>query len=303
MVKLISNVIYSKYFSVILRIIMFIFLSKLIDTPLRIFVEVVIEGKKGAPDFITIGFILYSFCAEFVIGLGYIIFGYMLPIKNTVFRAFSYIMLIFFSSYLPNILAMLGGDGYIIRSSLSFGIIFADTISYLFKGLILGFLMKNYYVKRNIVINHSSTRWFILLCIINGILFTFLNFSLDIFVGSINSSWRLCNILGVTSGCIFSFYIVFIIFMFIAGLIQPIWYRYCFPVNNSLLNSIFFALKLSFVVWLPNVLIMIFFGTSCIKTLFYCLAYVFMIMVCVLVYRKLNTFKKNMVRKINFKED
>ena len=129
---------------IILRVTLFVILSSAVSTPLRIFVEAVIEGREEAPEFITVGFLIYAVAAKLVVGFGYIILGYKLPVKNTALRGFTYIMLIFFSSYLPNILGMIGGDGAIIEDSLSAGIVVVDALSYLLDGLILGLLMKRY---------------------------------------------------------------------------------------------------------------------------------------------------------------
>ena len=86
---------------IILRVTLFVILSSAASTPLRIFVEAVIEGREEAPEFITVGFLIYAVAAKLVVGFGYIILGYKLPVKNTALRGFTYIMLIFFSSYLP----------------------------------------------------------------------------------------------------------------------------------------------------------------------------------------------------------
>ena len=153
---------------VILRLLLFVLIPNLITTPLRIFVEAVIEGKEGAPAFVTVPFIIYGICAELVVGLGYLVIGYKLPIKNTVLRGFAYIMLILISSYIPNILAMLGGDGKIIEESLSMGILVVDVISYSLKGLVLGLLMKNYDVKNPDEIEQITNTRFIICSIIYG---------------------------------------------------------------------------------------------------------------------------------------
>ncbi len=269
----------------IFRLLLFVLIPNLVTTPLRIFVEAVIEGKEGAPAFVTIPFIVYGICAELVVGLGYLIIGYKLPIKNTVLRGFSYIMLILISSYLPNILAMLGGDGEIIEESLTLGIIVVDIISYSLKGLVLGLLMKNYDVKNPDEIEQLPNAVFIIFSIINGVLFAALNFLTDIAAGAVNNSWRLCSILGVSSERETLFYIVFTLFMFIAGILLPLWNRYCLPKKASISASIIFSLEVSLFVWLPNVLIMAFFGTPFILTMAYGIAYIFMIMICVLVYR------------------
>ena len=289
----------------ILRLILFVLLPNLVTTPLRIFVEAVIEGHKEAPNFVTVPFIIYGICAEFIVGFGYLMIGYKLPIKNTILRGFTYIMLILFSSYLPNILAMLGGDGKIIEESLTLGIIIVDIVSYTLKGLILGLLMKNFDVK-NIDIKTtdveptdetqsiSSTSFFVC-SIINGFLFAGLNYITDIIAGAVNNSWRLCSILGVSSNREASFYRVFTICMFIAGALLPIWNRYCLPKDASISESIAFSLEVSLFVWLPNVLIMAFFGTPVLITMAYGVSYTFIIIICILVYRALNNHLLNLV--------
>ena len=279
-------------FGVILRLILFVLLPNLVTTPLRIFVEAVIEGHKEAPNFVTVPFIIYGICAEFIVGLGYLMIGYKLPIRNTILRGFTYIMLILFSSYLPNILAMLGGDGKIIEESLTVGIIIVDIVSYTFKGLVLGLLMKNYNVKNADENKKITNSKFIIFSIINGAIFAGLNYITDIIAGAVNSSWRLCSILGVSSYREASFYIVFTIFMFIAGALLPIWNRYCLPEDASISESIVFSIEVSLFVWLPNVLIMAFFGTPFLLTMAYGVAYLFMIMLCILVYQIANTFTK-----------
>jgi hypothetical protein len=75
--------------------------------------------------------------------------------------------------------------------------------------------------------------------------------------------------------------------MFLAGMLLTVWFRYCLPEKSGTLGRMAFALKLSAVVWLPNVLIMAFFGTSFIKTFAYGIAYVIMFVICTLVYGKL----------------
>ena len=62
---------------------------------------------------------------KLLVASGYLLFGHKLPVRNTVLRGFAYIVLILLSSYLPNILAMAGGDGEIISSSLSAGTVWA----------------------------------------------------------------------------------------------------------------------------------------------------------------------------------
>ena len=196
-------------------------------------------------------------------------------------------MLIFFSSYLPNILGMIGGDGAIIEDSLSAGIVVVDALSYLLDGLILGLLMKRYDVPNPDTPVSTTKKQLLVACAINGFLFAVLNCITDLIFGAINDSWRLCSILKVSPECEASFYIVFTVFMFVAGLLLPLWNRYCLPADAYPSDTILFALKTAVIVWLPNVLIMAFFGTPVLLTLLYGTAYTIMLILCALVYRNL----------------
>ena len=269
---------------IIPRLLLFILIPNVFTTPLRIFVEAVIEGKSGAPEFITLPFLIYGVCAELVVGIGYTVIGYKLPVKSRILRGFTYIMLILISSYLPNILAMLGGDGKIIEESLTVGIVVVDVLSYAIKGIVLGLLMRNYDVRNSAPPRVISNPVMVLASLINGVVFALLNIITDAVAGAVDSTWRLSSILGVSPTRESIFYIVFIAFMFLAGVVLTIWYRYCLPEKAGLVGRVLFALELSAIVWLPNVLIMAFFGTSYIMTIAYGIAYVIMILICTLLY-------------------
>ena len=275
------------YIKHIIGLILFLLIPNLVTTPLRIFVEAVIYNKKEAPAFISAGFIIYSFIVEIVFYIGYFVLGRKLPIKNTVLRGFAYIMLILFSSYLPNILAMTGGDGQIISDSLSIGIIVVDIISYTIKGLVLGLVNNNDYIDKPEDISPITGFRFTTACLVNGVLFAALNYLFDMGIGAIDRSWKLSSLLGVSSQRETAFYIIFILFMFVAGFIIALWYRYNLPAGTLISGTVLFGLKLSVITWLPNVLIMAFFGTPFVKTFTYGVFYIIMFVICVLIYRKI----------------
>ena len=275
------------YIKHIIGLILFLLIPNLVTTPLRIFVEAVIYNKKEAPAFISAGFIIYSCIVEIVFYIGSFVLGRKLPINNTVLRGFAYIMLILFSSYLPNILAMAGGDGQIISDSLSIGIIVVDIISYTIKGLVLGLVNKNDYIDKPEDISPITGFRFTTACLVNGVLFAALNYLFDMGIGAIDRSWKLSSLLGVSSQRETAFYIIFILFMFVAGFIIALWYRYNLPAGTLISGTVLFGLKLSVITWLPNVLIMAFFGTPFVKTFTYGVIYIIMFVICVLIYRKI----------------
>ena len=274
---------------VIWRLLLFAVLSAAASTPLQLFNSIFIEKLEGPPSFVSVPFLIYAVSMKMVFGYGYVLFGHKLPIRNNYFRAFSYIMLVFFSSYLPNILAMAGGDGEIIGSSFSVNIVIIDSLSFLMDGLILGLMMKKYAKEKPSETLPIRNGRFVISCVANGILFGSLNIAIDLIAGLINSSWRLCSILKVTQERVLIFNIVFIVFMVIAGFLQPVWFRYCMPKMRS--RAVLFGIEWATIVWLPCVLIMIFFGTDVVKTLAYGAVYVFMIVLCVMLYGWLSESK------------
>ena len=271
---------------VIPRIILFSIFSAAASTPLQLFNSIFIERLEGPPSFVSVPFLIYAVSMKMVFALGYVLFGHKLPIKNNILRAFTYIMLIYISSYIPNILAMAGGDGEIISASFSVSIVIIDTISYLLDGLILGLLMKKYAKEEPAETHKISTGRFVITCLVNGIVFGLLNLVIDSIARFIDSSWRLCRILNVTPEREIIFNIVFIGFMCLAGFLQPLWFRYCIPELKS--KTVLFGIEWASTIWLPLVLIMIFFGTDFIKTFSYGAIYVLMIMLCVMLYRMLS---------------
>lgn len=271
---------------VIPRLILFAVLSAAASTPLQLFNSIFIEKLEGPPSFVSVPFLIYAISMKIVFGLGYVLFGHKLPFRNNILRAFAYIILVFISSYLTNILAMAGGDGEIISASFSLNIVIIDTISYLVDGLLLGFLMKKYAKGMPSKPVQLTKGKLAVICIANGIIFSMLNIAADLIAGLIDSSWRLCSILKVTPERAAFFNLIFFAFMILAGLIQPVWFRYCMPEDQP--KTILFGIEWALTVWLPCVLIMIFFGTDIIKTLTYGAVYLLMIVLCVLIFRKLS---------------
>lgn len=270
---------------ILIKCVLFAILSAILSTPLQLFNSIVIEGQTGKPEFVTIPFLLYGISMKVFFALGYILFGSKLPVKNTRLRAQIYYLLIWGSSYMPNILAMVGGDGEIIKSSFSASIVIFDSMSYIIDGFILGLLMKNYN-KDNVVTVFPKSK-LILSGIANGGIFVVLTFIFDLVAGSIDSSWYVYMILGVSEAYKVKFYLIFLLFMFIAGMLQPVWYRYTQYPNVSCKGDTIWAVQFSVLIWNPVVLIMIFFGTAIAETICYAMIFLITILLCTLIYSNL----------------
>lgn len=279
---------------ILIKCVLFAILSAILSTPLQLFNSIVIEGQTGKPEFVTIPFLLYGISMKVFFALGYILFGSKLPVKNTRLRAQIYYLLIWGSSYMPNILAMVGGDGEIIKSSFSASIVIFDSMSYIIDGFILGLLMKNYN-KDNVVTVFPKSK-LILSGIANGGIFVVLTFIFDLVAGSIDSSWYVYMILGVSEAYKVKFYLIFLLFMFIAGMLQPVWYRYTQYPNVSCKGDVIWAVQFSVLIWNPVVLIMIFFGTAIAETICYAMIFLITILLCTLIYSNLFYRKAENVR-------
>ncbi len=270
---------------ILIKCVLFAVLSAILSTPLQLFNSIVIEGQTGKPEFVTIPFLLYGISMKVFFALGYILLGSKLPIKNTRLRAQIYYLLVWGSSYMPNVLAMVGGDGEIIKSSFSASIVIFDSMSYIIDGFVLGLLMKNYN-KDNAVTVFSKSK-LLLSSIANGGMFVLLTFIFDLVAGSINSSWYAYIILSVSEAYKVNFYLIFLLFMFIAGMCQPVWYRYTQYPDTSYKGTVIWALQFGILIWNPVVLIMIFFGTAIMETICYAIFFLITILLCTLIYSNL----------------
>jgi len=270
---------------IFMKCILFAIISAILSTPLQLFNSIVIEGQTGKPEFVTITFLLYAVSMKVFFALGYILFGYKLPVKNTRLRAQIYYLLIWGSSYMPNILAMVGGDGEIIKASFSASIVIFDSISYMIDGFVLGLLMKSYH--KDFVASVFSKSKLLLSCIVNGVIFVMLTYVFDLIAGSIDETWYLYMILGVSETHKVKFYLTFLLFMFIAGMLQPIWYRYTKHPDTSHKGTVIWTLQFGVLIWNPVVLIMIFFGTAVVETICYAIIFLITILLCTLIYSNL----------------
>ena len=114
-----------------------------------------------------------------------------------------------------------------------------------------------------------------------------LTFIFDLVAGSIDLSWYVYMILGVSEAYKVKFYLIFLLFMFIAGMLQPVWYRYTQYPNVSCKGDIIWAVQFSVLIWNPVVLIMIFFGTAIAETICYAMIFLITILLCTLIYSNL----------------
>lgn len=266
----------------LIKAIAFAVLSAVLSTPLQILNSIYILREPAPPELTflipvaVIGVIMKTLYA-----VAYILMGQKLPIKSQRLRAFAFILIIWISDYMPQVLGLMGADGPIAETAFSLPLVACDTLSYIIDGVLLGFLYRDfsYCEKRKCVRSALVKTMFI-----SAIIFPLLVFLLEQILGLIYSPLYTFNAMKVSDAKTVSFTISFYGCFIITGALLPVVYRYTeFNTKNSL-SPLRFGAIYSICLWSPVVLIMVAFGTNIWITL----TYVMVFIICILAVAKMN---------------
>lgn len=266
----------------LIKAIVFAVLSAVLSTPLQILNSIYIL-KEPAPPKLTflipvavIGVIMKTLYA-----VAYILMGQKLPIKSQRLRAFAFILIIWISDYMPQVLGLVGADGPIAETAFSLPLVACDTLSYIIDGFLLGFLYRDFsYCEKRKCVKAALVKT----VLISAITFPLLIFLLEQILGFIYSPLYTFNAMKVSDTKIVSFTVSFYGCFIITGALLPVIYRYTeFNTKNSVSPFRFGAIY-SVCLWSPVVLIMVAFGTNIWITL----TYVIVFIVCILAVVKMN---------------
>lgn len=117
-------------YKVFLKAVLFSVLSALIATPLQVLNSMFIlhQGRPESSFLIPIGII--SITMKSLFAISYILMGQKLPIKNSHFKAFIFIAMIWISDYLPQIFGIAGADGPLAKEAFNISIVIFDVVFY-----------------------------------------------------------------------------------------------------------------------------------------------------------------------------
>ena len=247
-----------KLMGFILRVIIYLLLSGGTSTAIRI-IGGIIRGEHGAPSFATVGFQIFGFVTSLLLVVAYLLIGYKIPIKNKALRGLTFMMFFWISSYLSQILGIMGADSpYMSSDAVSISTILSDSIGYIFSGIFLGLLLT---IKESERIKPCKPVRLIISSVVSSITFTAVMLILEVLIGLINPDFVCSSAFGINENETTKFYIIFYIFQAISGFIFPIFYRST-EYNSKVPKWVRFASVYGWMLWTPIVIIVAFFGVS-----------------------------------------
>lgn len=267
-----------------MKAVIFAILSAVLSTPLQILNSIFVLQEAAPPEIsflIPIGII--GIIMKTLYATAYVLIGKKLPIHPPKLRAFVFIVIIWISDYLPQVLGLIGADGPIAEAAFSFPLVACDTLSYIIDGVLLGFLYKNLpYCEKKQCSNSALVKTMM----ISAFLFPVLVFVVEQIMGFVYSPLYVFNAMKVSYEKIIPFTITFYGCFIITGALLPMIYRYTeFNTRNSL-SSLKFGIIYSFCLWAPVVLIMVAFGTNILITCIYIIVFA----ICIITIAKMNDY-------------
>lgn len=247
-----------KLMGFILRVIIYLLLSGGTSTAIRI-IGGIIRGEHGAPSFATVGFQIFGFVTSLLLVAAYLLIGYKIPIKNKALRGLTFMMFFWISSYLSQILGIMGAySPYMSSDAVSISTILSDSIGYIFSGIFLGLLLT---IKESERIKPCKPVRLIISSVVSSITFTAVMLILEVLIGLINPDFVCSSAFGINENETTKFYIIFYLFQAISGFSFPIFYR-CTEYNSKVPKWVRFASVYGWMLWTPIVIIVAFFGVS-----------------------------------------
>jgi len=254
-----------------MKAILFAIISAVIATPLQIFNSIYILHDEAPPNIsFLIPIVIISLLMKTLYAVAYILLGKKIPIRSQRLRAFTFIMIIWISDYLPQVLGLIGADGPIAEVAFNIPILICDSLSYIIDGILLGFLYKNFSCYE---IRKCEKSCLIKTMAISAILFPFSVFVFERMLGLLYDPLYAYNAMKVsdTNKSIFS--ITFYGFLIITGVLLPVIYRLSEYNEKNTVSPFRFGNIYSLCLWSPVVLIMTAFGTDLIPVLIYILIF------------------------------
>lgn len=267
---------YKKISAVMLKCIVFALLSCAVTILSHAYYSAFIEGVHGKPEFVRDNIFIYSLGERLLFAIGYIVLGNKIPIKNSFLRGFTYIMLIWSSNFMPQLMGLAGADGAIAEIAFSVSTVICDSITYVVSGIILGILFKNVPEANKRSCQKAS---YIKTIAASAITFPLLIIAVDQLINKIYTPFSSVGAIGVSHESQLTFYLYFYSWFIISGALIAVFYRLTEYNEENHLSWFRFAMKYSILIWSPVVLIMIVFGTEIIPTFFYAAVFIFCITV------------------------
>ncbi len=237
-----------------------------------------IQDVHGKPEFVKTTLLIYSMGEKVLLAVGYVVLGYKIPLVNNRLRGFTYIMLVWASNFLPQIMGLGGADGPIAAMAFSLSTVVCDSLSYVMAGLLIGELFKKRFIKPRRSCNKVAYSKTIILSAIGFPLLVILG---DQIMERLYAPFASAAAMGVSDEKRMSFYITFYSWFVLSGALIAVFYRVTEYNEGDNKGWLRFAIKYIFLLWAPIVLIMIVFGTEIMPTVVYTLLFaIYILVIC-----------------------
>lgn len=275
----------------LIKAIIFAVLSAILSTPLQIFNSIYILQEPAPPKLtFLIQIAIIGVIMKILYATAYVLMGKKLPIKSQRLRAFVFILVVWVSDYMPQVLGLINADGPIAEAAFSLPLVACDTLSYIIDGFLLGVLYRDFpYYKSN----KCDKSCLIRTMLISAMIYPVLIFIFEQLLGFLYSPLYIFSAMRVSDTKIVPFMISFYGCFIITGALLPMIYRYTeFNTKNSL-SPLRFGAIYSICLWAPVVMIMVAFGTNIWITFVYIIVFI----ICILTVAKINDC---LIRKFSY---
>jgi hypothetical protein len=255
----------------LLKAILFAVISAVISTPLQILNSIYVLKDESPPALsFLIPIALIGLLMKTLYAVAYVLLGSKLPIQSEKLRAFTFIIIIWVSDYLPQVLGLIGADGIIAETAFNIPIVICDSLSYILDGILLGFLFKNFpcyeirKCKKSVLLKTIA---------ISSVLFPLSVFLFEQLLGLFYAPLYIHNAMQVSDTHKILFSISFYGCFIITGILLPLIYRFTEYNNKNTALPFRFGTIYALCIWAPVVLIMIAFGMDFFPVIIFILVF------------------------------
>lgn len=271
---------------ILARVVLVICIQIGVSTAMHILGDIGKGDQHGPPSFLTTGFILFGVLTALLMVGAYIMLGNLIPIRNRIGRGILFVLLFWASAYLAQVVGVLGGESQVLHSSaFSLRTILFDSAGYLITGVFMGLLLD---FGQEGSCRPCNRKRLAAASAASMLLFPAVIFVLEMGAGLINRELLGHVAFGIVEEDMISYYVVFYLCLAFSGFLLPAFYRLTAYNSSHKRNDLWFAGIYGWMLWLPIVLIVIFFGTPVAPTLLFSGIMLFSIYIdCVLFARML----------------
>jgi hypothetical protein len=199
--------------------------------------------------------------------IAYLLIGDKLSINGSEKRALVFGMFIYFSSYLPQSMGLIGAGGDELIMSFSGKDAVFDFFSYLVTFAFAGWIFKS----ENNTQTQAPKHHIVKALLAGGILFPISMALITQGIGFVFPTQNIVNVLKVAPEFLWSFYCSFYLLFIVTGILAPLFYYFTDFNKDIAYKELKFALKYALLIWIPVIFAMLAFGVDVLPCIIFSL--------------------------------